>query len=235
VRLIGQSESLSIHEQSFRELNHLMGPALRDKFLGSISLSAFDFVKATRWRREIIARTDAAVASCDAVICAGPMRLIPALNDQPGMVAYMLGSASCVFNVSGHPAAAICSGFDDRGLPLSLQIAGRYFDEATVLRAAAAYEAATKWTERHPSLRESPLPDPIPAVRPDADNILTAPSRDEVAAILRHMSVAGVDAAMIDRAHALCTRTAGMIARLPAVMPRDTDSAHVLQLPRSAG
>jgi aspartyl-tRNA(Asn)/glutamyl-tRNA(Gln) amidotransferase subunit A len=235
VRLIGQSESLSIHEQSFRELNHLMGPALRDKLLGSISLSAFDFVKATRWRHEIIAATNAAVASCDAVICAGPMQLIPAANDQPGMVAYMLGSASCVFNVTGHPAAAICSGFDDRGLPLSLQIAGRYFDEATVLRVAAAYEAATKWTDRHPSLRESPLPDPIPAAKPDTDNIVTAPSRDEVAAILRRMSVAGVDAAMIDRAHALCTVTAGMIARLPPALPRDTDSAHVLSLPRSVG
>jgi aspartyl-tRNA(Asn)/glutamyl-tRNA(Gln) amidotransferase subunit A len=235
VRLIGQSESLSIHEQSFRELNHLMGPALRDKLLGSISLSAFDFVKATRWRHEIIAATNAAVASCDAVICAGPMQLIPAANDQPGMVAYMLGSASCVFNVTGHPAAAICSGFDDRGLPLSLQIAGRYFDEATVLRVAAAYEAATKWTDRHPSLRESPLPDPIPAAKPETGTIPTAPSRDEVAAILRRMSVAGVDAAMIDRAHALCTLTAGMIARLPPTLPRDSDSAHVLSLPRSVG
>jgi len=234
VRLIGQSESLSIHEQSFRELNHLMGPALRDKFLGSISLSAFEFVKATRWRHEIMAKTDAAVATCGAVICAGPTRLIPALNDQPGMVAYMLGSANCVFNVSGHPAAAICCGYDDRGLPLSMQIAGRYFDEASVLRVAAAYEAATEWTDRHPSLRESPLPDPIPAARPDIDNVMMAPSRDEVAAILRRMNVAGVDAPMIDRAHALCTVTAGMIARLPPAVPRDADSAHVLQLPRSA-
>lgn len=235
VRVIGQSESLSIHEQSFREHNHLMGPALRDKLLGSISLSAFDFVKATRWRREIIAATDAAIASCDAVICAGPMQLIPAANDQPGMVAYMLGSASCVFNVSGHPAAAICSGFDHRGLPLSLQIAGRYFDEATLLRVAAAYEAATGWTERHPSLRESAAPEPIPAPKPATGTVATAPSCDEIAAILRRMGVAGADAAMIGRAHALCGVTAGMIARLPTVLPRDTDSAHVLSLPRSVG
>jgi aspartyl-tRNA(Asn)/glutamyl-tRNA(Gln) amidotransferase subunit A len=235
VRLIGQSESLSIHEQSFRDHNGLMGPALRDKFLGSIGISALDFVKATRWRSEIIAQTNAAVASCDAVICAGPLRLIPALNDQPGMIAYMLGSANCVFNVTGHPAAAICSGYDDRGLPLSLQIAGRYFDEATVLRVAAAYEAATRWTARHPALRASPLPEPVPAPRPDADDVLAAPSHDEIAAILRRMGVAGTDAAMIDRAHALCTVTAGMIARLPAAMPRDTDSAHVLSLPRSVG
>jgi hypothetical protein len=47
------------------------------------------------------------------------------------------------------------------------------------------------------------------------------------------MGVAGADAAMIDRAHALCTVTAGIIARLPYAMPRDTDSAHILSLPRS--
>ena len=235
VRLVGQAEALSIHEQAFREHNHLMGPALRDKFLGSISLSSIEFVKATRWRQELMARTDAAIASCDAVICAGTMHTIPALNDQPGMIAYMLGSAFCVFNVTGHPSAALCSGFDNRGLPLSLQIAGRYFDEATVLRVAAAYESATQWTKRHPSLRASAAPDPVPASKPDADSISTAPSREEVAAILRRMGVAGADAAMIDRAHALCTVTAGMIARLPHAMPRDTDSAHILSLPRSVG
>src|SRR4029077_4258335 len=120
------------------------------------------------------------VASCDAVVCAGPMRLIPALNDQPGMIAYMLGSANCVFNVTGHPSAAICSGSAARGLPLSLQIAGRYFDEATVLRVAAAYEAATTWTERHASLRESAAPEPVPAANPEAETIATAPSREEI-------------------------------------------------------
>jgi hypothetical protein len=49
------------------------------------------------------------------------------------------------------------------------------------------------------------------------------------------MGIAGADAAMIDRAHALCTVTAGMIARLPTALPRDADSAHVLSLPRSVG
>jgi hypothetical protein len=49
------------------------------------------------------------------------------------------------------------------------------------------------------------------------------------------MDVTGADAAMIDRAHALCTATAAMIARLPAAIPRDTDSAHILSFPYSVG
>ena len=43
-------------------------------------------------------------------------------------------------------------GFTAAGLPLSLQMVGRPFDEATVLRAAHAYEMATNWRNRRPSL-----------------------------------------------------------------------------------
>jgi aspartyl-tRNA(Asn)/glutamyl-tRNA(Gln) amidotransferase subunit A len=41
-------------------------------------------------------------------------------------------------------------GFTTAGLPLSLQIAGRPFDEATVLRVGHAYEQATDWHRRRP-------------------------------------------------------------------------------------
>jgi aspartyl-tRNA(Asn)/glutamyl-tRNA(Gln) amidotransferase subunit A len=46
----------------------------------------------------------------------------------------------------------VCNGFDSAGLPLSLQIVGRSFDEATVLRIGHAYERATPWRERRPAL-----------------------------------------------------------------------------------
>ena len=43
-------------------------------------------------------------------------------------------------------------GFNQAGLPFSLQIVGRLFDDATVLRAGDAYEKATPWRDRRPSL-----------------------------------------------------------------------------------
>jgi aspartyl-tRNA(Asn)/glutamyl-tRNA(Gln) amidotransferase subunit A len=54
------------------------------------------------------------------------------------------------FNMTGLPALALPCGFSASGLPLSLQFAGRPFDEATVLRAGHAYEQATQWHRRHP-------------------------------------------------------------------------------------
>lgn len=56
------------------------------------------------------------------------------------------------FNFTGQPAASVPCGFTKAGLPVGLQIAGRRFDEATVLRAAAALENAHPWAGRHPEL-----------------------------------------------------------------------------------
>jgi aspartyl-tRNA(Asn)/glutamyl-tRNA(Gln) amidotransferase subunit A len=64
------------------------------------------------------------------------------------------------FNVSGQPALSVPCGFSadtengriGAGLPIGLQIVGKPFDEATVLRIGAAYEAATDWHMRRPPL-----------------------------------------------------------------------------------
>jgi len=55
------------------------------------------------------------------------------------------------FNLNGLPAVTLPCGFAD-GLPVGLQIVGRAFEEGTVLRAAGAYEKATDWHLRRPSL-----------------------------------------------------------------------------------
>jgi aspartyl-tRNA(Asn)/glutamyl-tRNA(Gln) amidotransferase subunit A len=53
-------------------------------------------------------------------------------------------------NYLGVPALAVPCGFDARGLPLSLQLVGRPFAEATLLAAARAYQRATDWHCRAP-------------------------------------------------------------------------------------
>lgn len=56
------------------------------------------------------------------------------------------------FAIANTPTIVVPAGFCDDGLPVSLQLAGRLFDEATVLRVAHAYEQATGWHQRHPDL-----------------------------------------------------------------------------------
>ena len=54
------------------------------------------------------------------------------------------------YNITGFPAISIPCGFSTDGLPIGLQLAGRPFDEETVLRAAHAYEQSTDWHTRRP-------------------------------------------------------------------------------------
>ncbi|MBI4611588.1 MAG: amidase [Candidatus Rokubacteria bacterium] len=56
------------------------------------------------------------------------------------------------FNLTGQPAASVPAGFTRDGLPVGLQIVGRRFDEATVLRAAASFERAQPWIGRKPTI-----------------------------------------------------------------------------------
>jgi aspartyl-tRNA(Asn)/glutamyl-tRNA(Gln) amidotransferase subunit A len=66
------------------------------------------------------------------------------------MDAYVGHSAPA--NVTGLPALTVPCGFDSTGMPVGLQIIGRPFDEQMVLRVGQAYESATDWSARTPSL-----------------------------------------------------------------------------------
>ncbi len=55
-------------------------------------------------------------------------------------------------SVTGSPAISVPCGWNHQGLPIGLQIVGRYLAEDTVLRAAAAYELAAPWADKRPAL-----------------------------------------------------------------------------------
>jgi Asp-tRNA(Asn)/Glu-tRNA(Gln) amidotransferase A subunit family amidase len=54
-------------------------------------------------------------------------------------------------NLTGHPAVVLPAGFVDQ-LPVGLMLTGKLWDEATLLPAAAAFEAATDWHKAHPTI-----------------------------------------------------------------------------------
>jgi aspartyl-tRNA(Asn)/glutamyl-tRNA(Gln) amidotransferase subunit A len=56
------------------------------------------------------------------------------------------------FNMTGYPALSVCNGFTSAGLPISLQIAGRPFEDHVVLQAGDAFEKATAFRDKRPSL-----------------------------------------------------------------------------------
>ena len=106
------------------------------------------------------------------------------------------------FSAAAVPALAVCCGFTDQGLPLSLTVAGRAFDDAGVLKIGHAYETACPWRVRRPRLDATvPVPPgpgpetPAPGVsRKDAEHLaawaempLDARQRDQFAEVLPYV------------------------------------------------
>lgn len=157
MRPISSAEALSIHGPDVRSKFPLMGKALQGKFLAAMAISGADYVTAQRWRREMAEATDAAIRACDAVIMPCVMTRVPRWEEgEARFQAFMMASATAVLNVSGHPAASVCTGFDSAGLPLSAQIVAPYFAEPMLLRVAHALEQATGHWQRLPVDHTSP-------------------------------------------------------------------------------
>lgn len=150
--VINWGESLSIHEKDFMERRHLMGRALRDKMTSGFSLRAVDFIAAQRMRRQMAVATDAVIRTCDAVLAPCTFMTAPRFGEQEALVEFVMHAATTIFNISGHPAVSLPTGFDRAGLPTSMQVIGRYFDEATVYRVSQVIEDAVFDPARRPVL-----------------------------------------------------------------------------------
>jgi aspartyl-tRNA(Asn)/glutamyl-tRNA(Gln) amidotransferase subunit A len=150
-RVINWAESYSAHEEDFLERRHLMGASLREKMMCGFALRAADYLAALRRRRILSRATDEAISPYDAVVLPGAFHVAPRLDEPDTIPAYTIDNACSAFNLTGHPAICVPTGFAD-GLPLNAQVVGPYYGEAMLLRVAQAYESATPWREVRPRL-----------------------------------------------------------------------------------
>ena len=151
-RIILCSEAWSIHAPWLRDRPGDYGQLARQRLLPGAFMTAGDYVGAQRRRTELIAAVEDRLRDCDVLLCASSMDPPSRLDDPAETARTYSRQARTPFNVTGHPAIAMMAGLSRDGLPLSVQFAGRYFDEATVLRTAAAYEKATGWHKKRPPI-----------------------------------------------------------------------------------
>ncbi|MEK5528278.1 MULTISPECIES: Asp-tRNA(Asn)/Glu-tRNA(Gln) amidotransferase subunit GatA [unclassified Viridibacillus] len=127
--------------------------------LGTYSLSAgtYDayYKKAQQARTLIKEDFDKVFEEFDVIL--GPTTPTPAFkigeNVEDPMTMYANDILTIPINLAGVPAISIPCGFED-GLPLGLQIIGKYFDEATIYRVADAFEKATEFHKETPQIWE---------------------------------------------------------------------------------
>ncbi|HEY0422736.1 MAG TPA: amidase [Rhodopila sp.] len=151
-RVILCSEAWSIHAPWLRERPGDYGKLARRRLLPGAFMTAGDYVGAQRRRAELIAAVEDRLRDYDVLLCASSMDPASRLDDAEETARTYPRQARTPFNVTGHPALAMMAGLSRAGLPVSVQFAGRYFDDATVLRVAAAYERATGWHEKKPPI-----------------------------------------------------------------------------------
>ena len=151
-RVILCSEAWSIHAPWLRERPGDYGQLARQRLLPGAFMNAGDYVGAQRRRAQMIGAVEDVFRDCDVLICASSMDPASRIEDTAETTRTYPRQARTPFNVTGHPAVAMMSGLSSNGLPLSVQFVGRYFDDATVLRAAAAYERGTDWHKKRPPI-----------------------------------------------------------------------------------
>jgi aspartyl-tRNA(Asn)/glutamyl-tRNA(Gln) amidotransferase subunit A len=148
--LIMLAEAYAYHEGDLRAHPELYGDVLRERLQAGALVTGAEYVQAQRIRAEICAETAGVLRSVD--VLATPTTPKPAT---PFSLAHdpefgFPRSNMPPFNITGLPALALPCGFSGSGLPLSLQLSGRPFEETTVLRVGHAYQQVTAWHTRRP-------------------------------------------------------------------------------------
>jgi aspartyl-tRNA(Asn)/glutamyl-tRNA(Gln) amidotransferase subunit A len=148
--LIVLAEAFAYHERDIREHPELYGDVLRERILTGALVTAAEYTQAQRLRAQLCREMAEVLQDVD--VLATPTTPTPAtpftLAQDPEFG--FPRSNMLPFNATGLPTLALPCGFTSTGLPLSLQLAGRPFEEGMVLRVGHAYEQATAWHTRRP-------------------------------------------------------------------------------------
>jgi aspartyl-tRNA(Asn)/glutamyl-tRNA(Gln) amidotransferase subunit A len=145
-------DAVAYHRDRLHERPQDFGSDLRTRLQEAATISGSDYATARRtqveWRRRLARLFD------EIDVLATPTTPMPAPRMDEAeavLAAIQLARLTRPFNLAGVPAISLPCGFTLSGLPIGLQLVSRAWSEATLLRAAHAYEQATPWHRRRPS------------------------------------------------------------------------------------
>ena len=155
-----RAESAAIHWRILKERPGDLQPAVRDRLAPGLAVSAHDYLQGQRLRAKLTREfIDGVFSRVDVLVTPTIPEPAPALaHVKAGATAEVIarmGRFSRLtrpFNALGLPALSLPCGAAADGRPLAMQLVGRPFDEATLLRLGHAYERATAWHRRRPVL-----------------------------------------------------------------------------------
>jgi aspartyl-tRNA(Asn)/glutamyl-tRNA(Gln) amidotransferase subunit A len=147
--LITAAEGYAIHRQYLLKTPELYGQRGRLRIMAGAFVQAADYVNAKRERTRLTQEVATVLRDVDLLMMPTRQMVAPELGGYDSSVG---PSLTRPFNITGFPALSICNGFSASGLPTSLQIGGRPFQDHIVLKAGDAFEKATAFRNRRPPL-----------------------------------------------------------------------------------
>ncbi len=150
--IISEAEFYAIHEKDLQERPQDYGGNLRFRALPGSLIRAVDYIQAQRKRLKMVSEMQTTFQNYDALVTLCTYRPAPEMGEVDSAALLPEPNMTLPFNLTGNPAISICTGFSRKGLPLAMQIVGRPFEEATILRIAHAYESTTPWRQGRPRL-----------------------------------------------------------------------------------
>ncbi len=153
-------EAQHYHAASLRDRPQDFGDDVRARLTRRTDMTATELLAALRTRDAITVAANRLMERYDALLLATTRIPAPPIAGQTIVIdgeevfaPTLLTGNTNPFNLTGMPALSLPCGFTAAGLPIGLQIVGRRWGEATVLRIGASYERATDWHARRPALR----------------------------------------------------------------------------------
>jgi aspartyl-tRNA(Asn)/glutamyl-tRNA(Gln) amidotransferase subunit A len=154
---ITAGEALAYHHDWLRRRPGDYGEDVRSRLEQSLGMTALNYILAMQERNAYSGGMQQALNSVDMLLAPTLPVVAPGIGQEEVRtgrtrtdVRLALLSLTRPANLSGLPAISVPCGFSPDGLPVGLQLIGRRFEEATLLRAAFAYEQATSWHRRFP-------------------------------------------------------------------------------------
>jgi aspartyl-tRNA(Asn)/glutamyl-tRNA(Gln) amidotransferase subunit A len=156
-QLVLAVEAAAFHKRWMIERPQDYGPQVLMRLQNGLAIPGVSYLEVMRWRGPALSAHLAAVAGVDAVIApvapvAAPTIAESDVGNSPNAEAVIqrLTRFTRPINYLGLPSLAIPVGFTHSGLPVGMQLIGRSFDEAMLLRIGAAFQRATDFHDRIP-------------------------------------------------------------------------------------
>ncbi|HUG36720.1 MAG TPA: amidase [Candidatus Limnocylindrales bacterium] len=230
--IIAESEIFSVHQQDLIARPGQFSADFRSRALPAALFTANDYVQATREHRRMMVEMEPLYARFDAFVTAG-MGEAPRLTDYRSISFWQKASVFTPWNVTSQPVVELPNGFGRNGLPLGMQILGRPFGEATILRIGHAYEQATDWHSRRPTLvagGEAPAVTPPPVLSGGGDPV-DAETRDLCVKAARRAGLR-LDDLMLAQMLEGAPYALGMVERLRRDHGLHHEPANIFSFPR---